>query len=99
MIGTTVVSECPENKWGPNCRNSCPCQHGAKCDPLDGSCSCSRGWHGAHCDLPCPKVRFSFVFLIFSCLWFSPPVSVREWEASGFESTSYSRKVVLLKRF
>ena len=46
---------CPENKWGPNCRNSCPCQHGAKCDPLDGLCSCSRGWHGKHCDLPCKK--------------------------------------------
>ena len=46
---------CPENKWGPNCRNSCPCLNGAKCDPVNGSCTCTRGWKGFHCDLPCPK--------------------------------------------
>ena len=49
---------CPENKWGPNCRNSCPCLNKAKCDPVSGECSCSSGWQGQHCDRPCPKGTF-----------------------------------------
>ncbi len=46
---------CPEHKWGPNCSNSCPCLNGAKCDPVNGSCTCTAGWKGLHCDYPCPK--------------------------------------------
>jgi hypothetical protein len=48
-------SACPEHKWGPNCSNSCPCLNGAKCDPVNGSCTCTAGWKGLHCDYPCPK--------------------------------------------
>lgn len=25
---------CPENKFGPNCKNDCNCKNGAKCDPV-----------------------------------------------------------------
>ena len=50
-----LPTACPEHKWGPNCSNSCPCLNGAKCDPVNGSCTCTAGWKGLHCDYPCPK--------------------------------------------
>lgn len=37
-----------------NCNESCACANGAACSPTDGSCSCTAGWLGDACELPCP---------------------------------------------
>lgn len=45
---------CPPGTWGFGCNASCQCAHEAACSPQTGACTCTPGWHGAHCQLPCP---------------------------------------------
>lgn len=40
--------------YGPDCSLSCQCQNEAYCDHRDGSCTCTPGWIGEHCQAPCP---------------------------------------------
>ncbi|KAJ7424795.1 hypothetical protein WISP_26615 [Willisornis vidua] len=46
--------QCDEQSWGPGCRQSCNCHHGAPCDPLTGVCSCPPGFVDPLCHQPCP---------------------------------------------
>uniref|UniRef100_A0A8C4WY85 EGF-like domain-containing protein n=1 Tax=Eptatretus burgeri TaxID=7764 RepID=A0A8C4WY85_EPTBU len=53
-----VSPACDADHWGQDCRRLCPCQNGADCDPVWGSCSCLPGFHGRRCQLPCPANTF-----------------------------------------
>ena len=41
--------------WGENCKNTCPCQNGGRCESYTGQCLCSPGWHGIHCQDSCDQ--------------------------------------------
>lgn len=45
---------CPPGTWGFGCNSSCQCAHEGVCSPQTGACTCTPGWHGAHCQFPCP---------------------------------------------
>lgn len=45
---------CSSGTWGFGCNQTCPCANEAACDPVNGTCTCSPGWRGQYCDLPCP---------------------------------------------
>lgn len=51
--GPDCSTPCSEGTWGPGCNATCHCANGAKCNPADGSCTCTAGWQRAHCDQPC----------------------------------------------
>ena len=47
----TLSLGCPQNRFGVNCEHACSCRNGGLCDSTNGSCSCSLGWTGPHCEL------------------------------------------------
>ncbi|XP_035689643.1 uncharacterized protein LOC118424944 [Branchiostoma floridae] len=47
------ATECPPNRRGIYCNQTCDCLQGAACDRWTG-CKCLSGWEGEHCDLRCP---------------------------------------------
>ena len=49
------ISACEEGTYGPGCKRSCGCMNGASCDHISGACTCTKGWRGAECKLPCPQ--------------------------------------------
>ncbi|PIO69265.1 EGF-like domain protein, partial [Teladorsagia circumcincta] len=52
-LAQTVI-KCPEGKWGVECANECPpCVNGAKCNHVDGTCSCPAGYEGRLCNRLC----------------------------------------------
>ncbi|KAI8500734.1 hypothetical protein Bbelb_215520 [Branchiostoma belcheri] len=34
---------CPEGRYGSGCAESCSCENGGTCSPIDGTCSCLPG--------------------------------------------------------
>uniref|UniRef100_A0A915Q1P9 EGF-like domain-containing protein n=1 Tax=Setaria digitata TaxID=48799 RepID=A0A915Q1P9_9BILA len=44
-----------EGFYGMNCLQECQCHNDATCDPANGECSCTDGWAGADCSVPCPS--------------------------------------------
>uniref|UniRef100_A0A3B4TSE5 Platelet endothelial aggregation receptor 1 n=1 Tax=Seriola dumerili TaxID=41447 RepID=A0A3B4TSE5_SERDU len=55
--GPDCSTPCSEGTWGPGCNATCHCANGAKCNPADGSCTCTAGWQGARsrCSEPCSE--------------------------------------------
>lgn len=51
-------SVCEPGKWGPGCERDCPCQNGATCDPVTGTCTCQPGYIGPLCDQACPRGKY-----------------------------------------
>ncbi|XP_066301963.1 uncharacterized protein [Branchiostoma lanceolatum] len=47
------ATECPPNRRGDHCNETCNCLQGAACDRRTG-CDCPSGWEGEHCELMCP---------------------------------------------
>lgn len=45
-----IFTACANDFFGEGCLQRCLCQNGAECDPVSGSCICSPGWKGAHCN-------------------------------------------------
>lgn len=50
-------SECVKGSFGAGCVQQCQCQNQARCHPVNGTCTCSPGFAGAHCE----KSKSSFV--------------------------------------
>ncbi|KAK6303146.1 hypothetical protein J4Q44_G00256000 [Coregonus suidteri] len=48
-MGTRCDTNCPVNRYGPDCSESCECRNGAWCDPRNGRCTCLQGWIGPTC--------------------------------------------------
>ena len=44
--------------YGLGCLELCECLNDAYCNPINGSCSCTPGWLGTHCDMPCLEGYF-----------------------------------------
>ncbi|XP_026807681.1 multiple epidermal growth factor-like domains protein 10 isoform X2 [Rhopalosiphum maidis] len=46
---------CPLGKYGFDCTQTCQCQNNAKCNYLNGNCSCQQGYWGKYCENLCPS--------------------------------------------
>ncbi|XP_063726188.1 multiple epidermal growth factor-like domains protein 11 [Symsagittifera roscoffensis] len=53
--GISCDSSCQPGSFGPSCANSCSCENGADCDPIDGSCTCAAGYIGHRCEQECDE--------------------------------------------
>ena len=49
---------CVEGQYGAECSQTCVCRHGARCNPVSGSCLCQPGWVGSLCQHVCPAGRY-----------------------------------------
>lgn len=49
------LTECSNNMWGKDCTYKCTCKNGADCDSFNGHCTCTAGWTGEDCEIPCPE--------------------------------------------
>ncbi|XP_010640460.1 scavenger receptor class F member 1 isoform X2 [Fukomys damarensis] len=44
---------CPDQYWGPDCREPCSCHPHGKCDPVTGVCQCQANRWGNNCEHQC----------------------------------------------
>lgn len=44
-----LLSACPNDMYGPDCKLSCKCQNGGVCKRFTG-CTCPTGWRGQSCE-------------------------------------------------
>lgn len=44
-----LLSACPNDMYGPDCKLSCKCQNGGVCKRFTG-CTCPTGWRGQNCE-------------------------------------------------
>ena len=44
--------QCPYGQYGMNCSEKCLCQNNARCDPVNGICTCAPGFMGPLCSYP-----------------------------------------------
>lgn len=44
--GSNCENPCDPGIYGQDCKSSCTCQNGAKCNPIDGECTCLPGYKG-----------------------------------------------------
>lgn len=44
-----LMSACPNDMYGPDCKLSCKCQNGGVCKRFSG-CTCPTGWRGQSCE-------------------------------------------------
>ncbi|XP_019366840.1 PREDICTED: scavenger receptor class F member 1 isoform X2 [Gavialis gangeticus] len=54
FFGAHCSSRCPEQYWGPDCKQSCLCHPHGKCNPATGHCTCYANRWGPLCQFPCP---------------------------------------------
>ncbi|XP_072834833.2 scavenger receptor class F member 1 [Pogona vitticeps] len=54
FFGFNCLGRCPDQYWGPDCKETCLCHPNGKCDPASGRCSCHPGWWGPLCQAACP---------------------------------------------
>uniref|UniRef100_A0A670Z6Y9 Scavenger receptor class F member 1 n=1 Tax=Pseudonaja textilis TaxID=8673 RepID=A0A670Z6Y9_PSETE len=53
FFGANCNARCPEQFWGPDCKQSCRCHPQGRCHPASGECSCHLGWWGPLCQSAC----------------------------------------------
>ncbi|XP_067864647.1 scavenger receptor class F member 1 isoform X2 [Heptranchias perlo] len=53
FFAAKCTTRCPDQFWGPDCRDSCTCHPNGKCDAVSGRCSCNRDRWGANCARSC----------------------------------------------
>ncbi|XP_019401412.1 PREDICTED: scavenger receptor class F member 1 isoform X2 [Crocodylus porosus] len=54
FFGAHCSSRCPDQYWGPDCKQSCLCHPHGKCNPATGHCTCYANRWGSLCQFPCP---------------------------------------------
>ncbi|XP_078701928.1 fibroblast growth factor receptor 2-like [Branchiostoma floridae x Branchiostoma belcheri] len=50
-MGASCDSPCPEGYFGQDCTTKCNCENAAKCDHVNGTCSCPVSWYGSKCEI------------------------------------------------
>ncbi|XP_025029677.1 scavenger receptor class F member 1 isoform X4 [Python bivittatus] len=53
FFGANCSARCPEQYWGPDCKQSCRCHPHGRCHPASGVCSCHPDWWGPLCQSAC----------------------------------------------
>ncbi|KAG8122503.1 hypothetical protein E2320_018020 [Naja naja] len=53
FFGANCNTRCPEQFWGPDCKQNCRCHPQGRCHPASGECSCHLGWWGPLCQSAC----------------------------------------------
>ncbi|XP_054857809.1 scavenger receptor class F member 1 [Eublepharis macularius] len=53
FFGASCNTRCPDEYWGPDCKENCLCFPNGKCDPASGECTCHPGRWGALCQFAC----------------------------------------------
>ncbi|XP_039224203.1 scavenger receptor class F member 1 [Crotalus tigris] len=53
FFGANCSARCPEQFWGPDCKQNCRCHPHGQCHPASGECSCHPGWWGLLCQSAC----------------------------------------------
>ncbi|EHB07116.1 Endothelial cells scavenger receptor [Heterocephalus glaber] len=53
FFGAQCSSPCPDQYWGPDCREICSCHPHGKCDPVTGVCRCQADRWGSNCEFQC----------------------------------------------
>ncbi|XP_069471511.1 scavenger receptor class F member 1 [Ambystoma mexicanum] len=53
FFGANCNSRCPNQYWGPDCKEVCACHPNGKCDPATGECTCSHNRWGHVCQFQC----------------------------------------------
>lgn len=66
-----LLSACPNDMYGPDCKLSCNCQNGGVCNRVSG-CQCPTGWRGQNCEKSgrCHDTSYSFVCSVSSSFFF-----------------------------
>ncbi|XP_016066642.1 PREDICTED: scavenger receptor class F member 1 [Miniopterus natalensis] len=53
FFGAQCNSRCPDQYWGPDCRESCACHPHGQCEPDTGLCHCQADRWGRRCEFEC----------------------------------------------
>ncbi|XP_066491892.1 scavenger receptor class F member 1 [Tiliqua scincoides] len=53
FFGANCNTRCPDQYWGPDCKESCRCYPHGKCDPVSGECTCHPNRWGPLCQSAC----------------------------------------------
>ncbi|XP_010640461.1 scavenger receptor class F member 1 isoform X3 [Fukomys damarensis] len=53
FFGARCSTPCPDQYWGPDCREPCSCHPHGKCDPVTGVCQCQANRWGNNCEHQC----------------------------------------------
>ncbi|XP_049638206.1 scavenger receptor class F member 1 isoform X3 [Suncus etruscus] len=53
FFGARCDSRCPDQYWGPDCREICTCHPHGLCEPATGKCRCLVDRWGEHCEFAC----------------------------------------------
>ncbi|XP_042298704.1 scavenger receptor class F member 1 isoform X4 [Sceloporus undulatus] len=53
FFGANCTGRCPDQYWGPDCKESCLCFPNGKCNPSSGECYCAPSWWGPLCRESC----------------------------------------------
>lgn len=53
ITGVQCETLCPRGMYDDECQSECNCLNDSSCDQRTGRCTCSRGWEGNNCELPC----------------------------------------------
>ncbi|NXD31389.1 PEAR1 protein, partial [Spelaeornis formosus] len=59
LSGTAVSPACAPGTFGLQCDQLCRCPHNATCDPTNGTCPCSPGASGPHCEAGNPDLPYT----------------------------------------
>ncbi|XP_062523621.1 multiple epidermal growth factor-like domains protein 11 [Corticium candelabrum] len=52
-FGAACEYQCPDGRYGRDCKDTCQCKNGALCSHINGSCTCAAGYRGRLCDSLC----------------------------------------------
>ncbi|XP_043910290.1 scavenger receptor class F member 1 [Protopterus annectens] len=53
FFGANCITHCPNQYWGPDCKNMCECYPTGKCNPVTGVCTCMANYWGTNCKNHC----------------------------------------------
>lgn len=80
-----LLSACPNDMYGPDCKLGCKCQNGGVCKRFSG-CTCPTGWRGQSCE------KSGGCHIKSSCPLF-PTASIQSLNRGGMRRASWAPKL------